>query len=105
MLTTNEGATNLNSALGTGASTLNANATTNISVSQTLAALNIGDGAVVALTNPPPPAPAFAAGNDIFGQTGEDLAASATQAVPEPGAAALLLSALAMLVGPRRRKA
>ncbi len=105
VLTTNEGTTNLNSALGTGASTLNANATTNISVSQTLAALNIGDGAVVALSNPPPPAPAFAAGDDIFGQTGEDFAVSATQAVPEPGAAALLLSALAMLVGPRRRKA
>lgn len=69
-LTTSDGTTNLNSALGTGASTLNTDATTNISVSQTLAALNIGEGAI-GTPAPTPPAPVFFAGDASFADTGE----------------------------------
>ena len=43
-LTTNGGTTNLEVVLGTGSPTLNANAATNITVSQTLAALNMRAG-------------------------------------------------------------
>ncbi len=76
-LTTSAGTTNLNVALGTGTSTVNADATTNFGVSQTLAALNVGAGAVAG-------APAFVV-------------------VPEPGVPGLLMvGALGMLV--RRRK-
>lgn len=88
-LTVTDGTLNLDSALGTGASTINANANVNIGVSQTLAVLNIGAGAVVTLEETPP-VPA-----------GE----SATQVVPEPGSAALLLGGVTALLGLRRRKA
>lgn len=58
-------------------------------MSETLNALVIGDGGVVTLTSPPPPAPAFVElpEFDEFGVRNE----SSVQAVPEPGAAALLL--------------
>ena len=79
------GTTNLNNTLGTGASVINAGAEVNISVSQTLGALNIADGAVVTLGDLPPPAPAFAEG------LGGDFVESNAQAVPEPGSLALLL--------------
>jgi autotransporter-associated beta strand protein len=81
-LTTSGGTTNVNSALGTGTSTLNANATTNIGASQTLAALNIGAGAVVTFGDGP-----FAFGFD------EAFAGSpaAGAVVPEPGSLGLLL--------------
>ena len=88
-LTTQEGRTDLASALGTGASTVNANAETNFGISQTLAALNIGAGAVVTLSDPLPAAPALAAlvPSDSF----DPSAGGSAQAVPEPGSLALLL--------------
>ena len=90
---------NLDNLLGTGGSTLTVDATTNtnISVSQTLAALNIGDGAVVTLGGPAlSPAPSFA---DLSGG-----AALGAAAVPEPGSLSLLaMGALAFLR--RRRRA
>lgn len=85
-LTTSGGITDLNGALGTGTSVLNADADTNIGSSQTLAALNIGDGATVTFTAiAPPPAPAFAP-------------------VPEPGACGLLAGGSVLLSFARRRR-
>ena len=86
-LNADDGVTNLNSALGTGASTLNAHATVNIHASQTLAALNIADGVEVT----------FGDGLSAFAAPGK----SGVAAVPEPGSMALLLLGGAMLA--RRR--
>jgi len=80
-LTTSAGTTNLDAALGTGTSTLNANATTNISVSQKLGALNIGTVTVVALGGGPVAAPGFGA-TSAFGAS----------VVPEPGSIGLLVT-------------
>ena len=55
-LTATGGLTELDSPLGTGTSTLTANADVNIGVSQTLASLIIGDGATVTLGATPSPA-------------------------------------------------
>ena len=93
-LTTQEGRTDLASALGTGASTVNANAETNFGVSQTLAALNIGDGATVTFGNPLPAAPALA----------DDFAGGSAQAVPEPGSLVLLFLGGAAMLARRRGK-
>ncbi len=84
--------TNLNSALGTGASTINANATLNINASQTLAALTIADGVEVSFGTGLP----FAGGPGKF---------SAVGVVPEPGSATLMLGGFAALLGWRRRRA
>ena len=90
-LTANQGVTNLNSTLGTGSSTINANATMFIHASQTLAALNIADGVVVTFGD----GLALAGAPEKFGSSA---------AVPEPGSMTLLLGGLAALLGLRRRK-
>ena len=84
--------TNVDSALGTGTSTINANATVNINASQTLAALNIADGVEVTFGDGSP----FTGGPEKFG---------APALVPEPGSAALLMGAMVTLLGFRRRRA
>ena len=88
-LTTSAGTTNIDSALGTGSSTLNADATTNIGVSQTFAALNIGAGAVVTLTASPSLS-AFGGGRS-------------SAVVPEPGTIGLLFVGALGVLGRRRR--
>jgi hypothetical protein len=79
-LTATGGVTNLSGPLGTGNSTINDFATLNVGASQTLAALNIGAGAIVT----------FEAGGQ-------------TLAAPEPGAAALLGIGAVILAFRRRR--
>jgi len=86
-LTTTGGITEVDSALATGA-TVNANATTNFNLSQTLSALNIGAGAVVTLTATPPFAPLAGAGSAV---------------VPEPGTVGLLLVGALGVLARRRR--
>ena len=93
-LTATDGTTNVNSALGTGTSTVNANATTNFSFSQTLAALNIGDGVEVTFGDGLPFAP----------DPGKNGGLGTPALVPEPGTATLLLGASGLL-GLRRRRA
>ena len=92
-LTTTGGAgsvTNIYTKLGTGASTLTANATTNIYKGQVLAALTIGAGVEVTFGEAPP----FA---------GEPEKIGAPALVPEPGALGLLVGgALGLLSRPAR---
>jgi hypothetical protein len=110
-LTTETGRTDLGSALGTGTSTINANAATNLGVSQTLAALNIGAGGIVTLgalpLAPLPDGEQSGVGNDPLGlneDTGSDLAGTAVQAVPEPGTFSLLCLGLLGMLRRRRQK-
>ncbi len=89
-LTTSDGVTNVNTSFTGGTATVNANATTNFSTSQTLAALNIGAGALVTLTESTP----FAAVG------GKGMSGSAV--VPEPGSIGLLLVGALGFLGRRR---
>jgi autotransporter-associated beta strand protein len=91
-LNANGGTTAINSALGTGTSTVNANAAVQFGGSQTLAALNIGNGAVVTLGAAPAPAGAAA-----FGGSTE------ISIVPEPGALSLLALGVVGVLARRRR--
>ena len=84
-LTTSAGTTNVNSALGTGTSVVNANATTNFSVSQTLGALNSG-------TMPLAPLAGFSGGSG-----------PGVGVEPEPGSMGLLLIGALGLAARRRR--
>ena len=87
-LTTSDGVTNLNVSLPS--ATIDSNGgTLNINASQTLAALNIGMGGVVAVSGA---GPAFA-----------EESASSVQTVPEPGSAALFFGGLMALLAPPRR--
>ena len=94
-LNANEGVTNVNSALGTGTSTLNASATVHINASQTLAALNIADGVEVTFGDGLP----FAGGPDKSAGFGGGVAV-----VPEPGSMGLLAVGALGLLGRRRRR-
>lgn len=83
------------------------NAGTNVTfgVSQELTSLNIGDGAVVTLGDlPGPPAPAEAFGFDAgsFAAGGQTIETAQVGAVPEPGAASLLMLGVLSLLGRRR---
>ena len=86
-LNANGGTTHVESALGTGTSTVNVGAHLDFTVSQTLAALNIADGAVATFGPATSPAPA------------PDLLAAA--AVPEPGSLGLLMLGALGILGRR----
>jgi autotransporter-associated beta strand protein len=92
LTTSGSSITTIKSALGTGTSTLNANATTNIETSQVLAGLNIGPGAVVTFEDEPVIA-SFASGAGPL----------PLSAVPEPGAMSLLIVG-ALCLSRRRKK-
>jgi autotransporter-associated beta strand protein len=106
------GTTVINSALGTGTSTINVDSspgldaddpvTTAITVNQTLAVLNIGaNGTFILDAGFPSPSPAIEAGDsldpDIETQDG-DLVSDGVPAVPEPGAAAMILAGLSTIL-------
>jgi len=90
VLTTSAGTTNVNGSFTGGTTTVNAHATTNFNASQTLAALNIGAGALVTLGAQPTP---FAAGRVIDGGSGN------SAVVPEPGILTLLVAGALGLLG------
>ena len=94
----NAGRLDITGALGTGGVTLNANTgATNIGANETLAALYIGDGAIVTLgAIPPSPAPEFDDGGVLPG--------ASAPAVPEPGTASLMLLGAALLGFRNNRK-
>lgn len=97
-LTNENGETIVNSALGTGSSSVNVNAGTVKfgNVSQTLTSLSIGAGATVTFTS----------GTALFTGSGAGKSASfdATAAVPEPGIPGLLLVGALGILNRRRRQ-
>ena len=100
-LTTEAGRTDLASTLGTGTSTIDAGAETNLATSQTLAALIIRDGGVVRLGALPPPAPVLLSDAPVDAAS---LAGDNVQAVPEPGTLGLLTIGAFGLLGRRSRR-
>lgn len=99
-LTNNAGRTDVSKAIGTGTSTVTANAgTVNFGASQMLDSLVIGNGAEVTLSSPLPAAPEPGAAFD------GGLAGAEVAAVPEPGSVALLAGGIVALLGFRRRTA
>ena len=99
-LTANAGRTDINES--SPFASVTANAAVNFTVSQNLSDLTIGDGAVVTVGSPAPPAPpAFAEGIG-FDETAGGLTESAAATVPEPCGTALLFGGLATLLGLRR---
>jgi autotransporter-associated beta strand protein len=108
-LNANEGTTTLQTALGTGTSTVNANAEVVFEADQTLGILNIGPNGIVRLGSAAP-APALAAApeetlaeQEVASEPDEILAGPA-QAIPEPNLTALLLLGATALLGRRRRE-
>ena len=93
---------NRNIAIGAGGGSISRNSAT--AATQTLAALNIGDGGVVNFGDLPPPSLADAPEAFAPDALGGDFAGGSTQAVPEPGSVALLLGDIATLLGIRRRR-
>ncbi len=103
-LTTSNGTTNVDGAFTNGTSTVNANATTNFTVSQSIGSLIIGDGAVVTLGSPAAAPPAALIPDDAgFGVASAPSEALVLQGVPEPGSAMLLFGGVLTLLGLRRR--
>ena len=98
-LTTNGGpasVTNVNTALGTGTSTVTANARINFHASQTLASLTIANGVEVT----------FGDGLPFAGEGDKGVAFDGgTAAVPEPGSAGLLLTGALGFLARRKRGA
>ena len=93
-LSINEGITNLNVSLS-GATINSSGGTLNFNVNQTLAALSIGAGGVVALSG---------AVSALAFEEVEPVAGSSTQTVPEPGRTALLIGALLLLLSRTRHR-
>ena len=103
-LTNDAGRTDVSKAIGTGTSTVTANAgQVNFGASQTLASLVIGNGATVTLSSPLPPAPPEEGIAFDTGFPGVENAVVSPAAVPEPGSAALLFGGVLTLLGWRRR--
>ena len=93
-LTTSGGTTNIYTPLGTGTSTVAANAATSFYASQTLASLTIADGVEIT----------FGDGLPFASVPEKDGAFGGVATVPEPGSLALLLSASLSLLARRRRR-
>jgi hypothetical protein len=90
--------------VGSGTSTINANAATNINANQTLAALNIGaDGVVTLAEIMPSPAPVDFTPVGGEGWAIDGLASVSVAAVPEPGSLSLLCLGALAIFGRRRR--
>ena len=106
-LTTTGGVTDIYTALGTGTSTITANATLNIYASQTLASLDIGAGTEVTFGDGLP----FAGGGGKVGgftasftPPAGGAAIGGSAVVPEPGSVGLLLVGALGLLARRRRQ-